>query len=82
MNQRRREADLFILRYQGEETEAVAHLRNVLPMLDAGEAAALTVRNEFKEHERIRARMFEERMCTAGIIRAKDCQFYGKENGQ
>ena len=82
MNQRRREAELFILRYQGEETEAIAHLRNVLPMLDAAEAAAIEHRNSFNDYEESRAKWFESRMCTAGIIRAKDCQFYGKENGQ
>ncbi len=37
MDIRRREAELFLLRYDGEETEAIGHLRYVSEKLDAAE---------------------------------------------
>lgn len=37
MDIRRREAELFLLRYDGEETEAIGHLRYVNQKLDACE---------------------------------------------
>jgi len=82
MDIRRREAELFLLRYDGEETEAIGHLRKVLPILDAAEAAAIEHRNGFNDYEESRAKWFEWRMCTAGVIAAKDCTFYGKEEAK
>lgn len=82
MDIRRREAELFLLRYDGEETEAVRHLRNVLPILDAAESAAVEMRNRFHDWEETRAKWFEWRMCTAGVMAAKDCTFYGKEEAK
>lgn len=39
MDIRRREAELFLLRYDGEETEAIGHLRYVNQKLDEAEEA-------------------------------------------
>lgn len=49
MDIRRREAELFLLRYDGEETEAISHLRHVSEKLDEAMEDVAALKNAAKD---------------------------------